>query len=104
MKSILLALIIIIFLEIITLSTEIKDYIDYRNYVNLPVNLQGIFEDSEGGALVGILVVLVTLILFYYKFKWEDDFLYLFSRMMIKKSSKALNSTKEKIKKELEDE
>jgi len=51
-----------------------------------------------------ILVILVTLILFYSKFKWEDDFLYLFSRMMIKKSSKALNSTKEKIKKELEDE
>ena len=102
MKSILLALIIIVFFSLITISTEM--YIDYLNYNDVPVSLKAIFVDGEGGVLVGAIVVLATLILFYHKFKWENDFLYLLSSMTFKKVSKVFNSTKEKMKKELEDE
>ncbi len=103
MKSILLALIIFVFLLLIPTITQIKGYIAVGDYYNSPVSLQDIFS-YKGGELVGIFVVLVTLILFYNKFKWEDDFLYLLSSMTFKKVSKVFNSTKEKIKKELEDE
>ena len=108
MKTILLTLIIITSLATFAAGIEFWDYLQYRLSADLFITFEGIWDQGTGIMFAIGLTLLVSLIFFYSRLNWKNDFLYLLSSVTFKKVSKKVskdfNSTKEKMKKELEDE